>query len=291
MAFGMRSRLVLLFAAALVLAACATSTPPPIASPTSGTVSPAPTPAGTPTPGPGEPTLVVPPTAAPGTFTPGSVRYRVANLSDQPVDVYVRSQGLVEAFPVQLGLARGEVTDYVAPPDPGALLVTTAGAGDPTCVGTCPHFVGSWGNTNAHGDQNTLYVYDEGAVELWEYPDPADVGGSANALPPGDPAHALLLAIGQAVSDADFGMRVGFAGIEGCQQDVNDSGLLDGGTCVLPYAYDGTAEVLVYDNSDPEGATEPIGGPFAVSGAPGSRTLLLLYGSTDAMEALVVPIP
>jgi hypothetical protein len=270
----------------LVFIALACAGSPPAADPTQPGA-----PVATATQGaPAATTPVDEPTVDPGSFVPGSVRYRVANLTDEPVDVYVRTQGLVVAFGVQAGLARGEVTEYVAPPDPGALLVTTAGSGAPTCVGACPHFIGSWGNTNAHGDQNTIYVYQEGGVELWENPDPADVGSAANALPPGDPAEAWVFAIGRAVSGADFGLRLGFEGVEGCQVDVNETGLLVGGTSVLPFAFDGDTEVLIYPNTDRECAGEPIGGPFAVTGGAGSRHLLLLYGSIDEMDGLVLPI-
>ncbi|HUE45463.1 MAG TPA: hypothetical protein VMO81_04350, partial [Aestuariivirgaceae bacterium] len=78
-------------------------------------------------------------------LTPGTIQFRVVNLREEgtPVDVYVRTMGLVQAAPVQMGLGYAEVTDYFAPPDPGTVVITTAGAGDPTCVAECPHIISS----------------------------------------------------------------------------------------------------------------------------------------------------
>lgn len=224
-------------------------------------------------------------------FVPGSVPYRVVNLAGAPVDVYVRSQRLVQAWLVEEALATGEVLDYVSPPDPGTLLITAAGAGDPTCVGTCPHFLASIGNTSGISTQSTVVVQPEGVTEYWEHPEPDDVGQSANALRPADPSTALFFAIGRAVEGADFGLRIAYAGDEGCAVDVDQSNLLVGGTSVLVYAFDGETEVTVHDPADSDCLDAPLGGPFPVEGEPGSRTLLLLYGSVEEMNALTLPIP
>lgn len=246
-----------------------------------------------PTP-PGEPTSL--PSGAPSgdgpapDFTPGSVAYRVVNLGAQPVDVYVRSQGLVQAWPVQMGLEPGAVMDYVSPPDPGALLVTAAGAGDPTCVGSCDHFLARLGNTNASGDRMTVVIHPEGVTELWERPQAEDVGRYANALRPADPATGLLLVIGQAVEGADFGLRLAIGGQDGCVSDVDETNVLIGGTSVNAYAMDGAAQVTLHDSGDSDCSDTPLGGPFEVEAQPGERTLLLLHGSTSAMEALALPV-
>ena len=246
---------------------------------------------------PGSPPVSVPTTPgatlspAQSDYVSGSVPYRVVNLAAAPIDVYVRSQGLVSAWLVEAGLAAGEVLDYVSPPDPGSLVITTAGSDDPTCVGSCPHFLASIGNTSGSSSQSTVVIHPEGVTEYWEQPNPEDVGRFANALRPADPATALFFAIGQAVEGADFGLRLALADVDGCAVDVDQSNLLVGGTSVLVYAIDGEAELTVHDSSDRDCDQPPLGGPFTVAGEPGSRTLLLLYGSVDEMDALVLPIP
>lgn len=248
------------------------------------------------------PTAVAPPTtspppseaatASPAGLTPGTVRFRVVNLGHAPVDIYVRSQGVVEAELVDEGLTAGQASDYFAPPDPGALVVTEAGAGDPTCVTDCDHFVGDWSTTAGRGDQITVFVYDGGAVDLWEHPSQEDVGRFANALPPADASQAMLIAVGQAVSGAEFGLRLAYAGEDGCRRDMADSNLLVGGTSMLPFAFEpGSVEVSVFPATDTDCGGDPIGGPFTVAGSAGSQTLLLLWGSLESVEAVSLPIP
>lgn len=274
----------------LVVVGCGEATGPTI----EPTGSPIPTgqatgqPTGQPTSGPTDAPTASQPS---GDFTPGSVPYRVVNLAAEPVDVYVRTQGLVEAWLVEEGLATGEVLDYVSPPDPGTLVITAAGAGDPTCVGTCPDFLASIGNTSGFSSQSTVVIHPDGVTEYWEQPDPADVGQSANALRPADPASAMIFAIGRAVVGADFGLRVAFEGEAGCAVDIDESNLLVGGTSVLAYTFDDEVAVTVHDPADTTCAEEPLAGPFAVEGDAGSRTLLLLYGPVEQMEALALPIP
>ena len=225
----------------------------------------------------------------PGDFEPGAVRFRVANVSSAPVDVYVRTQGVVEAYRMTEGLAPGTVTDYLAPPDPGTLVVTRAGAGDPACVASCPHFIGTWSTTSGVSNQQTVIIGDAGGTDLWEHPRAEDIGRFANALPDGDPAVATFFVAAGAVTGADFGLRLAFAGVAGCQADSGASGLLIGGTSILSFAHDGTAKVTIHDNTDRE-CTSPVGGPFDVAAAKGTRTLVILFGAPGALEALVLPI-
>lgn len=296
----MRSALAWLSGIALIVAACGSGgggavTPTPAVTATSTGAAVTPAPAGTPA---STPASTPAPTAAPSTgggiggpgdFEAGAIRYRVANVSSEPVDVYARTQGVVQAFLMQEGLAPGAVTDYFAPPDPGTLVVTTAGAGDPTCVASCPHFIGSWSTTSASGDQLTVIISDEGGSDVWEHPRAEDIGTFANALPDGDPDRSTFFVAAKAVTGADFGLRLAIAGTPGCQVDAGDSGLLVGGTSILPFEHDGSAGVTIHENTDRECAT-PVGGPFAVDGSAGTRALLVLSGAPGSMEALVLPI-
>lgn len=292
----MRRAMAWLSAFALIVAACgsggggaATSAPTIGPAPTGAAVTPTPTGAPVPTLAP----TPAPSTGAgiggPGDFEPGAIRYRVANVSSAPVDIYARTQGVVQAYLMQEGLAPGAVTDYVAPPDPGTLVVTTAGAGDPTCVASCPHVIGSWSTTSASGDQQTVIISDKGGSDVWEHPRTQDIGTFANALPDGNPDRSTLYVAANAVTGADFGLRLAFAGTAGCQVDAGESGLLVGGTGILPFEHDGSADVTIHENTDRE-CTTPVGGPFAVDGSAGTRALLVLSGAPGSMEGLVLPI-
>ena len=283
----------LLATLALLVLACGGTPPaptqPPTARPTEGTST-----EGTPTAAPTAAATATPEPAA--SYVPGGVLFRVVNLyhdstgAEAPLDVYVRTQGLVQAFAVQAGLAYGAATDYFAPPDPGTVVATTAGATDPTCVADCPHIISESSTTFGEGDRRTLVIYGEGTMELWHNPEPSSVGATGNALVPADPSTALLLTVGVALQEADFGLRLGFAGVAGCQLNRAGESVLVGGNQVGVFAFDGPTDVLFYDNRDADCSSDPVGGSFAVDGAAGTRTLVVLHGRPTEMEALVLDV-
>ena len=228
----------------------------------------------------------------PGDYTPGAVKFRVVNASSNPVDVYVRTQGLVQAYLITEGLASGQSTDYVAPPDPGTLVVTTAGSGKPTCVASCPHFLGTWSTTAGVSDQLTVIIANGQVTDLWEHPRPQDVGQFANAIPAADPAAATFFVLAGAVSGADFGLRLAYPGAAGCQNNATKANILIGGTSVVPFVHPaGTVQVAIHDSTDRDCSATPVGGPFAVAGGAGSRTYLILTGSPGSMKGIVLAIP
>ena len=185
------------------------------------------------------PAVTPAPTEETASMTPGSTAYRVANLTGAPVDVYVRTQGAVHAFPAASAVAPGSVTEDLFPPEPGSVVVLPSGASgptDPACVVDCT-FLGESSTNFGEGDRRLLVVRDDGATEYWEHPDAASVGTTANALTPADPAKALLIAEAQGVTDGSFGMRVAYAGAPGCQGDTTASSILLGGTVVMTYPW------------------------------------------------------
>lgn len=107
-----------------------------------------------------------------------------------------------------------------------------------------------------NGNERTLIVYDEGTLEPWH----------------------------------DFGLRLGFAGEDGCQGNRTSENVLVVGNQVVVFSFGESTDVLLYDNRDNECTEDPVGGPFEVSGEAGSRTLLVLYGSPGSMEALTLEI-
>lgn len=230
-------------------------------------------------------------------YVPGTDQIRVVNLLDDPVDVYVRTtDGLVVAFLLEAGLAPGGVSDYLAPPDPGRLIVTEAGAGDATCVSTCPHILSDVRTGDDTGPVITSIVYfdqfanDVRSLQVWETPPPGD-STLSNRMPDPDPSIGLFIPVGAPLSDADFGLRVSYAGIDGCQENRDQVNALVGGSSTLPYAYDGASvEVLLHDNTDRDCVEAPVGGPFTISGGPGTRVLLVLTGSPGDMDAVILAL-
>lgn len=227
-------------------------------------------------------------------FSPGPVAIRVVNLLDEPVDVYVRTTGLVRAQLAEDGVAPGTVTERFTPPAEGRLVVTRAGAGDPECVGFCDHFVAEASVFTDEGPLRTLVLYEEDgtarAFEVWEEPGP-DRMNSANSMQPADPDQGFVVALAVGLRDAAFGQRMSFVGVDGCQESFNLTGILVGGNQTPAFLYDGSSvEVLLHDNQDRECAEEPTGGPFTVTGGPGTRSLLVLTGTPGDMDAIVLPL-
>lgn len=230
-------------------------------------------------------------------YVPGDDRIRVVNLLDDPVDVYVRTtDGLVTAYLVQAGVAPGEVTEYFSPPDPGRLIVVEAGAGDAECVSTCPHILADVRTSEDTGPVITTVVYvDDFSSDIrsfwaWENPGPGDTA-SANRMPEPDPSAGLIVPLGIALQDAQFGLRLAIDGIDGCQENRDQANILVGGTSTVPYVYDGmSADIVFHDNQDRECVEEPVGGPFTISGGPGTRVLLVLSGTPGDMDGIVLSL-
>ena len=233
-------------------------------------------------------------TGGSGEFTPGDVEYRVVNLLDEPVDLYVRTQGIVEAFLMEAGVAPGAVTDFYAPPADGRFVVTEAGADDPECVVDCTHFIAELSAFPDDGPAHTVVLYDDfgqrSSFDLWESPSEAS-SGNANAMVPADAAAGVVVVTAIALTDADFGLRLGIDGVAGCQEAFNLANVLVGGNQTPAFTYDGdSADILLYDNQDSECAGEPVGGPFTVDGGAATRSHLILVGSPGDMDAVVVPM-
>jgi len=228
-----------------------------------------------------------------GDFTAGDVQYRAVNLLNEPVDLYVRTQGLVEAFLVEAGLAPGEVSDFHAPPVDGTFLVVEAGADDATCVATCPHFIANLTAFPTDGPNHTVVLHgggdQRGSFDLWESADGGS--GNANEMAAADPATGLVVVTAIALTDADFGLQLGIEGVAGCQLPTNLSNVLVGGNQTPAFAYSGNeASILLYENQDRECTGEPVGGPFTVAGGAGTRNHLILHGSPGAMQAVILPM-
>lgn len=278
---------------ALSLAACGDDTDDDTTSPEANTPDVSDTPSAEPEP---EPELEPEPAEEEAaTYEPGPLRFRVVNLLDEPADVYVRTDGLVRAYPVALGVEPGATTDFYNPPESGRFVVTTAGAGDATCVAGCTHFITDNTLYADDGDTFTVVLYDDFGTSrgmlLWETPPEDRVGTAANAmhLPEVDTGIAIVTAV--AVTDATFGMRIAIDGIAGCQEPLGGSNILVGGNQTPAYAFEGdSADFVLYGNQDQECSGEPIGGPFTVAGGPGTRTHLILSGSPGALEAVVLPM-
>lgn len=243
---------------------------------------------------PAEPVVTEAPTDDEGGgFEPGDAVFRAFNALDRPVDLYVRTTGLVKAFPIQSGLAPGAVSEFVAPPEGGSFVVTEAGAGNPTCVTGCDHFVTILSALSDSGPTYTAVLHDDefsgaGAIDLWEEPEPGREGTS-NAMPPPDPSTALGVITAIAVTDADFGLRLAFDGVEGCIAPVGDGNILIGGNQTPAFAFGPQTSFTLHDSQDRE-CSEAVGGPFEFAGAPGSRHHIFLTGAPGSLDAFLLPM-
>lgn len=208
-----------------------------------------------------------------------------------PVDVYLRSQGLVQASRAVADLQPGAATEQLFPPDPGEVVVLPAGSGDATCVSDCS-FVAQSSTNFGEGDFRILLVRDA-STELWANPSASSVGKTANALPPATPDRPLLIADAGGVSDAQFGLSLAWGGGKGCATPLNARGLLLGGTNILSYDMARTGgRVTVFLGSDSSCIAQAQGGPFRIPAtAKGNRVLLLLHGKMGAMSATTLDLP
>lgn len=233
--------------------------------------------------------------SAAGGFDPGDIGFRVVNLLEEPVDLYVRTSGLVEAYLVAAGVGPTTVTELSFPPANGIFLITEAGAGDATCVSGCDHFIAELSTFAEDGPVRTVLLYTDEfgqrrSFDLWEQPDSSRVG-NANAMVDPDPTTGLAVVVGAALREADFGLRLSLVGTSGCAEPVNVENILVGGNQTPVFALgDGPAAVLLHRNDDRECADAPVGGPFSVESEPGSRSFVFLSGAPDAMDAIVVPM-
>lgn len=230
------------------------------------------------------------------TWDEGDTGFRVVNTLDEPVDLYVRTTGLVEAFVVSEGVEPGAVTELAYPPTDGTFIVTEAGAGDPTCVTGCDHFIAELAAFPGEGPVHTVVLYDDAfdgprAFDLWEQPEES-ARGSANAMPAPDPANGFAVVTAIAVEDTDFGLRLAVDGAGVCEEPFNLDNILIGGNQTPAFAYAGdSVDWTVHGNDDRECVDPTVGGPFTVDGGPGARTHMILVGLPgDDLEAIIVPM-
>ena len=231
-----------------------------------------------------------------GTFEPGPIAFRSINLLDQPVDLYVRTTGLLEGFDVETGVAPGAITGYAAPPEGGSYIVTVAGGGDPTCVIDCDHFIAELSGAFGEGAERTVILYDDPfdgprAFELSNTADSVEsAASSSNLLRPADPTTGIVFPVGIALDEDVFGFKVGFTSVEGCVDAPDNPSILVGGNQTPWYPYPGdAAELLFFDISDQE-CTDPVSAPIPISGGPGTRTLVVLSGAPPALDSVVLPL-
>lgn len=230
----------------------------------------------------------------PGTYEPGDASVRILNLGNDAVDLYVRTTGRVRAFPIQEGLAVGEVSEFFALPDGGAAVITRAGAGDPTCFQDCDHILGQVRASQNTGNTLTGIVAvnrdRESVTVFWENAPESD-NNYSNAIAAPNDEQATVVVSTPSLHEHRYGLRLAFGSSEGCVVPSEESNILVGGNQTHTLLFGpGSEEVFLYALSDRECAEEPVAGPFAISGEAGERYHLILRGAPEAIEAMVLPM-
>lgn len=230
----------------------------------------------------------------PGTYEPGDASVRILNLGTDAVDLYVRTTGRVRAFPIQEGLAVGEVSEFFALPEGGAAVITRAGAGDPTCFQDCDHILGQVRASQNTGNTLTGIVAvnrdRESVSAFWENPPESD-NNYSNAIAAPNEEQATVVVSTPSLHEHRYGLRLAFGSSEGCVVPSEESNILVGGNQTHTLLFGpGSEEVFLYALSDRECAEEPVAGPFAISGEAGERYHLILRGAPEAIEAMVLPM-
>lgn len=225
-------------------------------------------------------------------YEPGAQRFRLLNVSGQDLDLVTRtSNGTVVAYVVRASVPTGSVTDHVGAPDPGSVVAALAGAEELTCVSTCEHFRHRQNTSFINDDQVTILVHPTGSIELWEHQELPSAGFYNTSIPAADPTVGTVLVIAGPVTGSDLGFRLAVAGTPGCFEDPMQSGAMAGTYLAIAVPVATPIALTVHDPADADCAAEPVGGPFPVESAPGSRTYLVLEGAPGAMTGLLVPIP
>lgn len=230
----------------------------------------------------------------PDTYEPGDASVRILNLGNDAVDLYVRTTGRVRAFPIQEGLAVGEVSEFFALPDGGAAVITRAGAGDPTCFQDCDHILGQVRASQNTGNTLTGIVTvnrdRESVTVFWENAPESD-NNYSNAIAAPNDEQATVVVSTPSLHEHRYGLRLAFGSSEGCVVPSEESNILVGGNQTHTLLFGpGSEEVFLYALSDRECAEEPVAGPFAISGEAGERYHLILRGAPEAIEAMVLPM-
>ncbi len=231
------------------------------------------------------------------TFEASEIGYRTVNLLDEPVDLYVITNGIREAFVVETGVAPGAVTEFASPPaDSGRYLITTAGAGDPTCVVDCDHHIIEATTSFAPegGSFRTVIVYpnpesgEPTSFETYEVPDASLQTG--NALPLADASTTTIAVSALGVPDLDFGLNLSVEGTEGCFPNRADDARRIGGNQIVPFDTGDVGTFSIHGSEDRDCTGDPIGGPFEVQPGPGQRYHVMLTGTLSGLDATIVEL-
>ena len=104
-------------------------------------------------------------------------------------------------------------TSWRSPEDQGRFLVTTAGAGDATCVIDCDHIITEVIAFPDEGPVRTVLIHpdDDGepaGYEFWEQPDRRGDRPAATAMVAADPSMSIAAVSAVAIVEPDFGYRV-----------------------------------------------------------------------------------
>ena len=220
----------------------------------------------------------------PDDFTPASRQFRIINLSEQAVDVYGTTQGVVEEYEVLLDVQPGDVTDYLQAPDEGKLVLFEAGTDDVTGFDNPTRLREfSAGAFPENGDAYTIVLSTSAetdefdAVDLWESPTEERPAGNALAAPVAGKGTLIMMA--EPEGSDSFKPALPGAGECLLPRGEGQENIFVGGTAILAFDFDPgevTFGLHSFDDQDYECTDTPALEGVTFDIEDGVRTLVVL---------------
>jgi hypothetical protein len=233
-----------------------------------------------------------------GDFTPGDRGFRIVNLSEQAVDVYGFTDGLVEEYEILLGVQPGDTTEYLSAPKDGRLVLFEAGATDVTEFGA-PN-LGEFSDDNfpEQGNLHTLLLStspetgDFGVNELWEDHDGSNPSGNALGAAADEPNGTVILMTSSFDGDS---FKPSDPGATTClsPRDPGKEATFVGGTQIIEYDVAPPTfefDLHSFDDSDLRCEDTPVLAGGSIDVEAGERVLGVIVETDGDLEIVTVPL-
>ncbi len=233
-----------------------------------------------------------------GDFTPGDRSFRIVNLSEQAIDVYGFTTGLVEHYEIELGVEPDEITEYLAPPEDGKLVLFEAGATDVTEFGADNLGEFSESSFEENGNRHTIVMGtspETGELdlfELWEEHDGSNPSGNALVSAAADGNATVIMMT--ATTDGDS-FKPSDPGGTTClsPRDAGEENIFIGGNQLIEYDVAPptfTFDLHSFDDGDLKCEEAPALSGGSVEVAAGERVLAVIDERSGSPELVALPL-